>query len=238
MAPDKVPLDQLQDHPIKELIARVKTTALAESYDISPYDIPPCGHWNSKPTKCYALPILAPAQDVPIGVLLCGINQMRVLDDSYRSFLNLVTNQAATTLANAHAHEEERKKAQALGIDNNIYLYLNISLAELDRAKTLFFNNISHEFRTPLTLMLGPLEDILFNSSHLTQRDREELTLIHRNSLRLLKLVNTLLDFSRIEAGKLSLLYLYILTYFIRTCTSQISGYRFDQINYRSFECI
>ncbi|MEH2278578.1 MAG: ATP-binding protein [Nostoc sp.] len=78
------------------------------------------------------------------------------------------------------------------------------NLAELDRAKTLFFSNVSHEFRTPLMLLLTPLQDALSDSANpLTQKQRERLELVHRNSLRLLKLVNTLLDFSRIEAARL-----------------------------------
>ncbi|MGC1188431.1 MAG: ATP-binding protein [Candidatus Acidiferrales bacterium] len=80
-------------------------------------------------------------------------------------------------------------------------------LAELDKLKTQFFANISHEFRTPLTLMMGPLEDALAASEGLTSSNRERLELAHRNSLRLLKLVNTLLDFSRIEAGRIQASY-------------------------------
>ena len=77
------------------------------------------------------------------------------------------------------------------------------ALAELDRAKTTFFSNVSHEFRTPLTLMLGPLEDELAETAApLPPARRQRLETAHRNSLRLLKLVNTLLDFSRIEAGR------------------------------------
>jgi signal transduction histidine kinase len=87
---------------------------------------------------------------------------------------------------NATAREEERQRAEAL--------------AELDRAKTTFFSNISHEFRTPLTLMLGPLEDLLDQAE--LQVEKEQLTLIHRNALRLYKLVNSLLDFSRLEDGR------------------------------------
>ncbi|BDI18542.1 hypothetical protein ANSO36C_43440 [Nostoc cf. commune SO-36] len=88
------------------------------------------------------------------------------------------------------AREQERQRAEAL--------------AELDHAKTLFFSNVSHEFRTPLTLSLAPLQDALSDSVNpLTSSQRERLELAHRNSLRLLKLVNTLLDFSRIEADRL-----------------------------------
>jgi signal transduction histidine kinase len=79
----------------------------------------------------------------------------------------------------------------------------NRRLRELDRAKTAFFNNVSHEFRTPLTLQLGPIEDALRDTTEpLSERQRERVTIARRNCLRLLKLVNNLLDFSRIEAGR------------------------------------
>jgi len=80
-------------------------------------------------------------------------------------------------------------------------------LAQLDELKTQFFANISHEFRTPLTLMLGPLEDAMGQPEGLSAAQREPLQLAHRNALRLLKLVNTLLDFSRIEAGRIQASY-------------------------------
>jgi PAS domain S-box-containing protein len=80
-------------------------------------------------------------------------------------------------------------------------------LAKLDELKTQFFANISHEFRTPLTLMMGPLEDAQADSEQLSALNRERLELAHRNSVRLLKLVNTLLDFSRIEAGRIQASY-------------------------------
>jgi len=77
------------------------------------------------------------------------------------------------------------------------------SLAALDSAKTTFFSNVSHEFRTPLTLMLGPLEEIQKEARERLSPERDELlATVRRNGLRLLKLVNTLLDFSRMEAGR------------------------------------
>ena len=73
-------------------------------------------------------------------------------------------------------------------------------LADLDRAKTAFFSNVSHELRTPLTLILGPVEDALANQ---IPPSPESLEMLHRNALRLLKLVNGLLDFVRIEVGRM-----------------------------------
>lgn len=82
---------------------------------------------------------------------------------------------------------------------------------ELDELKTRFFANVSHEFRTPLTLMLGPLEELLARFApqgpQPAATEYEQLSLVHRNSLRLLKLVNSLLDFSRIEAGRMEAAY-------------------------------
>lgn len=76
------------------------------------------------------------------------------------------------------------------------------ALIALDKAKTDFFNNVSHEFRTPLTLMLGPLEASL-NRTDLPKDHLEQLTMMRRNTLRLQKLVNSLLDYARIESGKM-----------------------------------
>jgi len=74
------------------------------------------------------------------------------------------------------------------------------ALAELDRAKTAFFENVSHEFRSPLALMLGPLESALGATSD--PQTREQLETARRNALRLRKLVDNLLDLSRLEAGR------------------------------------
>ena len=148
----------------------------------------PHGPWEIPAKYLMILPIGEAGPERPASILLAGVSPHKELDESYRTFFQLVAKQIASSVADARSFEDERKRAQ--------------SLAALDRAKTLFFSNVSHEFRTPLTLMLGPLEDTLRAHEGLTPEDRERLELAHRNSLRLLKLVNTLLDFSRIEAGR------------------------------------
>jgi len=120
------------------------------------------------------------------GRLIVGLNPRRPFDDHYRAFVELVADQLGMALANARAYEAERKRAEAL--------------AEIDRAKTAFFSNVSHEFRTPLTLLLGPVQDALAAPER--SLDAEALATVNRNALRLLKLVNTLLDFARLEAGR------------------------------------
>jgi PAS domain S-box-containing protein len=153
----------------------------------------PTGPWDIHPQQALVLPLRAAGQKKLTGLLVVGINPCRALDEEFRNFFEMVAKHIATAIANANAYEQERKRTEAL--------------AELDRAKTIFFSNISHEFRTPLTLMLGPLEDTLAKPQGLQPSDREQLEIVHRNSLRLLKLVNTLLDFSRIESGRIKAVY-------------------------------
>ena len=136
--------------------------------------------------RALVLPIVQQGSDRALGVLVAGLSPRLVLDDEYRSFLSLVAAQIGTAIASAEALEEARARAQAL--------------TELDRAKTLFFSNVSHEFRTPLTLILGPLADALDDQA-LPTATRDQLAVAHRNSLRLLKLVNTLLDFRGSKPG-------------------------------------
>jgi PAS domain S-box-containing protein len=176
------------------LIARAVETLQAQVITDLParFGTLPGSPWPELPQEAMVLPILATSQSKATGVLVAVASPRRRLDKVYRDFLNQIAGQIALAIANAQAYEEERKRAE--------------SLAELDRAKTIFFNNISHEFRTPLTLMLNPLEDILANSD-LSQGDRQQLEIAYRNSQRLLKLVNTLLDFSRIEAGRVQAIY-------------------------------
>ena len=140
------------------------------------------------------LPITQANQNFPAGLLVVGINPRRALDEEYSGFFQLIAGNVGGAIASARAYETERKRAEAL--------------LELDRAKTTFFSNISHEFRTPLTLIISPLEEMLRDrATEFAPQDQEQLQLIHRNSQRLLKLVNSLLDFSRIEAGRVEAVY-------------------------------
>ncbi|RJF76597.1 ATP-binding protein [Rhodopseudomonas palustris] len=149
----------------------------------------PTGGWRSPPARAIVLPIQSSGDAGPSGFLIAGLNPFRLYDAGYRDFLALVAGQIAAAITNADAYEEERRRAEAL--------------AEIDRAKTAFFSNVSHEFRTPLTLMLSPLEEVITQTG-LSDDQHALLGIAHRNGLRLLKLVNTLLDFARIEAGRLT----------------------------------
>ncbi len=153
-----------------------------------------CGPYPEPPVAALVVPIMAPGAHGPLGVIVAGVSTRLRLDEAYRDFLDLVGGAVTAAVVNARAYEVERSRAEAL--------------AELDRAKTAFFSNVSHEFRTPLTLMLGPVEDSLADDADpLSPRQRDRQELIQRSTLRLLKLVNTLLDFSRIEAGRVEASY-------------------------------
>ncbi|MEP7380957.1 MAG: histidine kinase N-terminal domain-containing protein [Gemmatimonadota bacterium] len=154
----------------------------------------PSGAWSESPERAVVLPVSKPGQPQLAGFVVAAVSPRLALDDEYLGFLELIAGHVAACVNNARAYEEERRRSE--------------SLAELDRAKTTFFSNVSHEFRTPLALMLGPVEALLSRGAEeLTPAVMEELALVNRNGGRLLRLVNTLLDFSRIEAGRIHAVY-------------------------------
>lgn len=191
-APRKLPLDAA-DWPIKRACA--ESTAVVVDDLLARFDDLPTGPWDIPPRRAIVVPIAEQAQSQMAGVMIIGLNPYRPLDDAYRGFIDLLAGQIAAGLADVRAYEREKRRAEAL--------------AAIDRAKTVFFSNASHEFRTPLTLMLGPLEDILRRGDRtgMLAVAREQIELMQRNGLRLLKLVNTLLDFSRLEADRMQALY-------------------------------
>jgi signal transduction histidine kinase len=147
----------------------------------------PGGPWPEHARDAVVLPIERPGSTRPFGFVVAGVSPRRRLDEEYLDFLRFVAQHLSRACSGADAYDQARKRAEVL--------------AELDRAKTAFFSNVSHEFRTPLTLILGPLEDALATPARALGGDGLEA--VHRSSLRLLRLVNSLLDFSRIEAGRL-----------------------------------
>ncbi len=174
------PASTVYRNPVSRSIA-----SLAEQSKIG---LPPSGDWNRPLQQAAVVPLKQQGQELPAGFFVAGVNPYRRYDTAYSGFIDLLSGQISAALSNARAYEAERRRAEAL--------------AEIDRAKTTFFSNVSHELRTPLTLMLSPVEELLAKPGNRSADEEELLNLVHRNGLRLQKLVNTLLDFSRIEAGR------------------------------------
>jgi signal transduction histidine kinase/DNA-binding response OmpR family regulator len=181
------PQDPVSIWPAGEILARRTILNVSDLKDR--FSSMPAGAWDKPPREAIIAPIAQQGRDTPAGFLVAGINPYCRMDDAYLGFIKLVTGQITSGLANAYAYQEAWRRADAL--------------TELDRAKTAFFSNVSHELRTPLTLMLGPLSDVLAQADNQPLAEHRQLVgIAQRNGIRLLKLVNTLLDFSRIEAGR------------------------------------
>jgi signal transduction histidine kinase/DNA-binding response OmpR family regulator len=150
----------------------------------------PTGLWDVPPHQAVVVPFKQAGTEDAFGFMVAAVNPYRRLDDEYRGFIELAANQVAAAITRARAYEQERQRAE--------------DLAELDRAKTTFFTNVSHELRTPLTLLLGPSADALEDQIEpLPDVQRRRIEVVQRNAERLLKLVNMLLDFSRMESGRI-----------------------------------
>jgi signal transduction histidine kinase/DNA-binding response OmpR family regulator len=175
-----------REDPAPWPVDRVLAATAPLVVDLEPRAGLPAGAWLDPPRRAVALPLPEPGRSRAAGFFAAGLNPYRPFDEGYRGFLELLAGQIASSLASVRARQAERERADAL--------------AELDRAKTDFFSNVSHEFRTPLSLILGPAEDALADAEDAEQERR--LSVVFRNALRLQKLVNNLLDFSRVEAGR------------------------------------
>ena len=173
--------------PVEEVLRSGQPVTLTDV--IARFGPLPAGGWARAPGEAMVLPLTAGAGEEPAGAIVLAASAGRALDDAYRSFLGLVAQQTAALVNGALAYQAQLRRAE--------------ELAELDRAKTTFFSNVSHEFRTPLTLIMGPVEELRARLDPGDTAAARELDVIYRNGLRLGKLVNTLLDFSRIEAGRM-----------------------------------
>ncbi|MEP7035788.1 MAG: ATP-binding protein [Actinomycetota bacterium] len=175
-------------------IARVARTGRSQMFDLRPFaapgDIAPSPLGQAIPTLAMLTPLTISGDLHPAGVLMLGVNPYRAVDEVYRSFFDLVVRQFSTLLTDSRAHEQQLRRTAML--------------AELHESKTHFFHNVSHEFRTPLTLVLGalggPLSEPSADGSALDERDIETA---RRAALRLDRLVDALLTFAQAEGEAL-----------------------------------
>jgi signal transduction histidine kinase/DNA-binding response OmpR family regulator len=134
--------------------------------------------------RAYVLPLIDQAGERAVGTLALGISPQRAFDDDYRQFFELVGRHVSAAVTDVLAYLAEHMRAEAL--------------EAVDRAKTRFLQNVSHEFRTPLTLVLGPLSELLGEKgSDLAPGGRMVLDAARRAALRLEWLVDSLLEFAR-----------------------------------------
>ncbi|HEX4066973.1 MAG TPA: ATP-binding protein [Acidobacteriaceae bacterium] len=189
VAPDPLPLAEDSPWPLRTAF---ETQAPVRVHDLpTRFAVLPHGAWPVPPTEAVVVPI-AGSSRLPAGFFIAGLNPRKEFDERYEQFLVNGSAAIAARLSDVNAYADEKRRAEAL--------------AELDRAKTVFFSNISHEFRTPLTLILGPLEELASDES-VPAQGREQVLIVQRNALRIQRLVNNLLDFSRIEAGRVQALF-------------------------------
>ena len=175
-------------------VARAMATGAVQEFDAGAMlaDGVSYGVWPEPPRHGLAFPLMLPGACKPSGVFVVLANPRQALDAPHRSFLDFVAGHVATALANAEAARIEQERLAAM--------------AELNHARNAFFAHASHELRTPLTLILGPLESLLDGpAGDVGTAAREPLEMVRRNALRMKRLVNSLLDFASIEAGRLQI---------------------------------
>ncbi|MGC4091202.1 MAG: ATP-binding protein [Polyangiaceae bacterium] len=180
---------------LRASLERVLSTRAADTMAVQKYDIKgPDGVFQAKYWSPKNIPVLSPS-----GEVLYILHRVEDVTE-------LVHASEVGQELRDRTNQMEREvitRSRELAAANRGLRDANEKLGELDAAKTAFFSNVSHEFRTPLTLILGPVEDALSDPSRSLSGDG--LAAVQRNAGRLMRLVNSLLDFSRIEAGRLEL---------------------------------
>ena len=174
------------DHGLWPLAEVLRTRRPAEIDGLDALEPPLAGHpWPEPVQRAVALPILTP-RDAIAGLIVVGVSPRLIWDGAYRAFLEEIAGQLGAALGLTKAYQDERRRAEAL--------------AEIDRVKTAFFSNISHELRVPLTLLLAPVAGATTAAEPALLGD--DLETVNRNAQQLLRRVNTLLDFVGIEEGR------------------------------------
>jgi signal transduction histidine kinase len=180
---------------LRASLERVLVTRSADTMAVQKYDIRgPDGAFVAKYWSPKNVPVLAESGEI------------RYILHRVEDVTELVLASELGEELRDRTHQMEReviRRSRELADVNRDLRDANAKLGQLDAAKTAFFSNVSHEFRTPLTLILGPIEQAL--AAPRATLEGADLAALHRNALRLLRLVNSLLDFSRIESGALSM---------------------------------
>ncbi len=179
-----VELDQGEAGAVLAALAKTPSRGMLVNAEL--FATPANGH-RAIPRRAFAASILGGAGDSVAGFMIVGVNDDLGFDDSYRGFLEMAALDVGRSIAGARQRSGERERAH--------------SIAALERARTALFSNASHELRTPLALVLGHLEQVV-DEADLAEPARQSLEVAHRGAVRMLKLVNALLDFSRTEASE------------------------------------
>jgi signal transduction histidine kinase/chemotaxis response regulator CheB len=187
LAPDTLPLTASAAWPIRSVVDGEQPVLIDDL--ASRFRGQVLGPRRLAPEAALLHPLRNEADGAVVGVLVLGLTPARPVDTGFRDFLTVVCETIGAKVNESDARRRERQRIE--------------QLAALDRAKTEFFANVSHEFRTPLTLMLAPLEQLLQHPDDAVDVRRQQVEIVHRNTRRLLRLVGTLLDFSQAEAGRL-----------------------------------
>ncbi|EIN04589.1 hypothetical protein PUNSTDRAFT_146276 [Punctularia strigosozonata HHB-11173 SS5] len=178
--------DILWDDAIRKM-CRTGTWVEAQVLDRFLADVPHRGVARARPSRAICIPLKHGCE--VLGCTIFLLNPAAPWGPQFKAFMSVLERQLSLSATMVKSYEDEVRRSE--------------ELAALDRAKTAFFTGVSHELRTPLTLILGPAQ-VLGSDTRLTPSQQAQISLITGNAKRLLRLVNSILEFSRAEAGKLS----------------------------------
>ncbi|HET9052230.1 MAG TPA: GAF domain-containing sensor histidine kinase, partial [Candidatus Dormibacteraeota bacterium] len=159
------------------------------------------------PRSCLLLPLESPRRLV--GVLTLARREVSPFTNVEQALVHIIASQAAISIDNARLHEQQREQLREINDQKRELEAFNTQIQEISRLKSEFLANMSHELRTPLNAILGFSEILKDNlAGELTADQRQEcLENIHTSGKHLLTLVNDVLDLSKIEAGRMDLVY-------------------------------
>jgi len=159
------------------------------------------------PRSCLVMPLETPGRQV--GALCLARRTVMPFTSLDMAKVQVIANQAAISIDNARLYSEQREQLAEIAAQKRELEVANAQIAEISRLKSEFLANMSHELRTPLNAILGFSEILKDNLvGELTGEQRHEcLENIHTSGRHLLELVNDVLDLSKIEAGRMELLY-------------------------------